>query len=165
MFSFKLVLLTHGLRTPREQIAFTARPKIHSHSQIFRYGGSIFCLPHRPNFSDIFDFCLHWVSVLRALTYSMNGPSKIFPTVCVFSLMYFHVRKGADMKYLLQYCLKSLTAKSLTKKINPKRYLTSIWCSATAAADQRGEELIFQFILPSTIRGNLEADISYLLPF
>ena len=25
----------HGLRTPREEIAFTARPKIHSHSQIF----------------------------------------------------------------------------------------------------------------------------------
>ena len=56
---------THGLRTPREEIAFTARPKIHSHSQIFRYGGSIFCLPHRPNFSDIFDLCLHWVSVVR----------------------------------------------------------------------------------------------------
>ena len=56
---------THGLQTPREEIAFTARPKIHSHSQIFRYGGSIFCLPHRPNFSDIFDLCLHWVSVLR----------------------------------------------------------------------------------------------------
>ena len=55
----------HGLRTPREEIAFTARPKIHSHSQIFRYGGSIFCLPHRPNFSDIFDLCLHWVSVVR----------------------------------------------------------------------------------------------------
>ena len=32
----------HGLRTPREEIAFTARPKIHSHSQIFRYGRSIF---------------------------------------------------------------------------------------------------------------------------
>ena len=55
----------HGLRTPREEIAFTARPKIHSHSQIFRYGRSIFCLPHRPNFSDIFDLCLHWVSVVR----------------------------------------------------------------------------------------------------
>ena len=26
-----------------------ARPKIHSHSQIFKYGGSIFCLPHWPN--------------------------------------------------------------------------------------------------------------------
>ena len=25
----------HGLRTPGEEIAFTARPKIHSHSQIF----------------------------------------------------------------------------------------------------------------------------------
>ena len=54
-----------GLRTPREEIAFTARPKIHSHSQIFRYGGSIFCLPHRPIFSDILDLCLHWVSVVR----------------------------------------------------------------------------------------------------
>ena len=55
----------HGLWTPREEIAFTAQPKIHSHSQIFRYGGSIFCLPHWPNFSDIFDLCLHWVSVVR----------------------------------------------------------------------------------------------------
>ena len=57
----------HGLRTPREEIAFTARPKIQS--QIFRYGGSIFCLPHRPNFSDIFDLCLHWVSVVRGIYY------------------------------------------------------------------------------------------------
>ena len=24
-----------------------------------------FCLPHEPNFSDIFDLCLHWVSVVR----------------------------------------------------------------------------------------------------
>ena len=55
----------HGLRTPREEIAFTARPKIQSQSQIFRYGRSIFCLPHRPNLSDIFDLCLHWVSVVR----------------------------------------------------------------------------------------------------
>jgi hypothetical protein len=54
----------HGLRTPREEKAFTARPKIHSHSQIFRYSQSIFCLPLRPNFSDIFDLCLHWVSVV-----------------------------------------------------------------------------------------------------
>ena len=54
----------HGLRTPREEIVFTARPKIQSQSQIFRYGGSIFCLPHRPNFLDIFDLCLHWVSVV-----------------------------------------------------------------------------------------------------
>ena len=68
----------HGLRTPREEIAFTARPKIHSHSQIFRYVGSIFCLPHQPKFSDIFDLCLHWVSVVRAYSdeeelYSINN--------------------------------------------------------------------------------------------
>ena len=54
----------HRLRTPREEIAFTAWPKIHSHCQIFRYGRSTFCLPHRPNFSDNFDLCLHWVSVV-----------------------------------------------------------------------------------------------------
>ena len=56
----------HGLRTPGEEIAFTSRPKINSHSQIFRYGRSIFCLPHRPKFSGFFDLCLHWVSVVRA---------------------------------------------------------------------------------------------------
>ena len=60
---------THGQRTPREEIAFNARPKIQSQSQIIKYGGSIFCLPHRPNFSDIFDLCLHWVSVVRGHTH------------------------------------------------------------------------------------------------
>ena len=29
------------------------------------YSRSIFCLPHWPKFSDIFDLCLHWVSVVR----------------------------------------------------------------------------------------------------
>ena len=38
----------------------------HSHSQIFRYGRSIFCLPDLPEFSDFFDLCLHRVSVVRA---------------------------------------------------------------------------------------------------
>ena len=55
----------HGLRTPIEEIAFTAQPKINSQSQIFRYAQSIFCLPHQPKFSDFFDLCLHWVSVVR----------------------------------------------------------------------------------------------------
>ena len=54
---------TMELWTPRDEITFTARPKIHSNSQICRYGRSIFCLPHQPNFSVIFDLCLHWVSV------------------------------------------------------------------------------------------------------
>ena len=62
-------VVRHRLRTPWEEIVFTARLKIHSHSQIFRYGQSIFCLPHRPNFSDIFDLCLHWVSVVRVVSY------------------------------------------------------------------------------------------------
>ena len=58
-------MYTHGLRTPGEEIAFTARPKIKSQSQIFRYRRSIFCLPHRPKFSDSSDLCLHWMSVVR----------------------------------------------------------------------------------------------------
>ena len=45
-------------------------PSLHSQKfsqpQIFRYGQSIFCLPHRPKFSDFFDLFLHWVSVVRA---------------------------------------------------------------------------------------------------
>ena len=50
---------------PREEIAFTARLKICSQSQIFRYGQSIFCLPHQPKITDFFELCLHWVSVVR----------------------------------------------------------------------------------------------------
>ena len=34
----------HGLRTPREEIAFTARPKIHSHSQTFRFKHIFVCI-------------------------------------------------------------------------------------------------------------------------
>ena len=54
----------HGLRTPGDEVAFTARPKINYHSQTFRYGRSIFCLPHWPKFSGFFDLCPHWVSVV-----------------------------------------------------------------------------------------------------
>ena len=39
-------------RTTKEEIVFTARPKIQSQSQI--YGRSIFCLPHWPNFLDMY---------------------------------------------------------------------------------------------------------------
>ena len=55
------------LRTPSEEIAFTARLKIKSQSQNFRYSQSIFCLPHRHKFSDFFFLNLHWVSVVRVL--------------------------------------------------------------------------------------------------
>ena len=53
-------------------MAFTAWPKIYSHSQIFRYGRSKFHLPQRPNFSDFFYLCLHWVSVVRDLIYQQE---------------------------------------------------------------------------------------------
>ena len=57
---------SYGLQTPREEIAFTtARPKIHTQSQILgtaeAYFGPIFQL-------CIFDLCLHWVSVVRGLS-------------------------------------------------------------------------------------------------
>ena len=59
----------HGLRTPGEEIAFTAQQKIKYQSQIFRYGRSIFCLPHRLKILDFFDLCLHWVSVVHVLLF------------------------------------------------------------------------------------------------
>jgi hypothetical protein len=51
----------HGLRTSGEEIALPARPKINSQSQIFRCCQSVFCLLHRPKFSDFFD----WVSLVH----------------------------------------------------------------------------------------------------
>ena len=61
----------HGLRTPGKEIAFTARPKIKSQSQIYSCGRSIFFLPHRPRFSGFFELCLHWVSVVRAFLFPL----------------------------------------------------------------------------------------------
>ena len=60
-------LTWHRLRTAREEITFTAWLKTHSHSQIFRHSQSLFCLPHRPKFSGIFDLWLHWVSVWHGM--------------------------------------------------------------------------------------------------
>ena len=45
----QIPMFEHELWMAREEIAFTTRVKIHSRSQIFRYGRSIFRLPHRPN--------------------------------------------------------------------------------------------------------------------
>merc|ERR1712051_747036 len=47
--------------------SLSARPKIKSQSQIFRYGQSIIRLLHRPKFSDFFDLYLHWVFIVRGL--------------------------------------------------------------------------------------------------
>ena len=71
----EILMDTDDRRPTGEEIAFTVQPKINSHSQIFRYGQSISCLPHRPKFSDFFDICLHWVSVVCAHGHR-NAPSK-----------------------------------------------------------------------------------------
>ena len=78
----------HGLRTPREKIAFTAWPKIQSLSQIFMYGRSIFCLPNRPNFSDIFDLCLHCVSVVREIVYTHQKGFHTFVSLVSYFLVW-----------------------------------------------------------------------------
>ena len=40
------------------------------------YCRSIFCLPHRLNFADIFDLCLHWVFVVRATDSALEFQAK-----------------------------------------------------------------------------------------
>ena len=84
----------HGLRTPREENAFTARPKIHSHSQIFSYGLSIFCLPLRPNFSDTFDLRFHWVSVVRVhcqKRLALPRHIKVWVSFALFGVLYTYI--------------------------------------------------------------------------
>ena len=60
---FKTEHLYLNTRT-RDEITFTAQPKIQSQPQLFRYGRSIFCLPHWPTFSDIFSLCLNIYSFI-----------------------------------------------------------------------------------------------------
>ena len=69
---------TQGQQTPGGKIASTARLKIQSQSQILRYGRSIFCLLYQPRFSDFFDLCLHWVSVVRVSTIDSFGHTQNF---------------------------------------------------------------------------------------
>jgi hypothetical protein len=52
--------------------------KIHSNSQIFRYGRSMFCCPHRPKFSYFFDLCLHWVSVVLDKSHFSTNCDQIY---------------------------------------------------------------------------------------
>ena len=60
---FKTEHLYLNTRT-RDEITFTAQPKIQFQPQLFRYGRSIFCLPHWPTFSDIFSLCLNIYSFI-----------------------------------------------------------------------------------------------------
>ena len=101
-------MLNHRLETLREEIAFTARPKIHSHTQIFRYGRNIFCLPHRPNFSDIFDLSLHWVcpGIYFDQTFSTHLPNKQRGSNKWAGLYFYtyHVNKNNYFLYQLPTC-------------------------------------------------------------
>ena len=122
----------HGLRTPREEIALTAWPKIQSQSQIFQYGRSIFCLPHQPNFSDIFDLFLHWVSVVRGnvdeqyiIYYALNIPKKLHS---------FHsVTKVIQLEYLyfgpyFAFIINNYTyLEKVTYWIKPSKFIVFDW--------------------------------------
>ena len=66
-FCLQSNILNYGLRTPSEEIALSPWPKIKPQSIIFRYGRSIFCLPHRHKISDFFDSCLQQFSLVRFL--------------------------------------------------------------------------------------------------
>ena len=70
----------------------TVRPKSQSQSQIFRYDQSISCLPHRPNFSDIFDSCLNWVSVVHGLDYQYNL-HRFADVIPSFSKFTYHLKR------------------------------------------------------------------------
>ena len=83
----------HGVRTPREEIAFTAWPEIQSQSQIVRYGQSIFYLSHRPKFSDFFDLCLNWVFIYPNIHF-WNMNSSVWAELAVRKKSGFEVFKA-----------------------------------------------------------------------
>ena len=133
-------MLGHGLRTTGGEIAFTARQKINSHSQIFRYGRSIFCLPHLPEISDFFDLCFHWMSVVRILDQINSdcsmylhvkdfGPNNVKFKIVIWIYVIKRLRKvrvhltvfagkwlfwskkvGADILYVQCFCYKVFTS-------------------------------------------------------
>ena len=61
---------------------------------------SIFCLPYRPNFSDIFDLCLNWVSIEII---SMSNENQLYYSFWEFSWN-THL-EISSVKILLTYLL------------------------------------------------------------
>ena len=72
----------HGLRTPGEEIDFTARLKSKSQSQIYRYGQSIFYLPHRHKISGFFVLCLHILGVRSPCMQSSQFRNSLVQFMC-----------------------------------------------------------------------------------
>jgi hypothetical protein len=102
-----LQLYNAWLRTSGEEIAFSTLPKIHSHSQIFRYGQSIFCLPYRPKFSDFFDLCLHWVSVVHFNFFRLTFLQSYIGTIesMYYAFMYKETYLIPPWETILSNCL------------------------------------------------------------
>ena len=116
----------HGLRTLGEEITFTARPKINSQSQMFRYGQSIFCLPHWPKFSGFFDLCLHWVSVVHVPDYN-KGIYSVFAS--------FRIRK----KRLNGNAVQTKSCANLSKQVQAFLDLSTLlmWGHKTKTAEAK----------------------------
>ena len=84
------------------------------------YDRSIFCLPYRPNFSDIFDLCLHWVSVVRDQNQSTRAAAVIVRCYFLFEVSwslvietyvkmgYWDLRTDQKWKLLRNDCFTTL---------------------------------------------------------
>ena len=67
MYKSNLCMRAHGLRTPGEEIAFTARPKFTPTPKFLGTAEAYFVCHIGPSFQNFFDLCLHWVSVVRVI--------------------------------------------------------------------------------------------------
>ena len=101
-FCFCFFDFGHELQTPCEEIAFTEWPKIHSYSQICRCGQSIFCLSHRPKFSDFFNLYLHWVSIVCDFGYW----NTVFPPIVSLETTVFW--KWRMWKFSYSFCIMAI---------------------------------------------------------
>ena len=96
----------------------TAQPKIKSQSQIFRYGRSIFCLSHRHKFSDFFDLCLHWVSIVHGWRHVMGVWSEKLG-ICVWFSFPCVIPCVVQLKTKLKLILLA-ESKNIFKKISQR---------------------------------------------
>ena len=82
------VLSTDYERPERKWPSLHCR-KLNPNPKFLGMAEAYFCLPHRPNFSDFFDLCRHWVSVVRGFIYANIKCVWLFICTCIGQL-WFH---------------------------------------------------------------------------
>ena len=130
----------HGLRTPGEEIAFTARPKIESQSKIYRCSQSIFCLPLLLNilciFGDVLGWCgyLDYINISKYRTWNRRikcwsmSVARLDPFRCLDAIAESHTaRKIGDVKWRSLFRPLRSISENTTGNWNTRIMMFKVW--------------------------------------